>query len=87
MRRFFVTIGLVSFVFLLGLSHWAYESTAKISINTADRQALIQLPGVGEVLADRIIENRPIQSWEELAEISGFGEQRIRSLEGSVRIP
>lgn len=87
MRRFYTVFGVVTFVGLLFISNWAYESAAMVDINTADREKLVNLPGIGQVLADRIIENRPIESWEQLAKIDGFGNQRLRAIEGKVRLP
>jgi len=87
MRRFYISLGVVTFIGLLHISNWAYESAAKVDINTADKEILVSLPGIGQVLADRIIENRPIESREQLANIDGFGDQRLRAIEGKVRFP
>lgn len=40
----------------------------KININTCDKQELLDLPGIGEVRADKIIFNRPYTSINELKE-------------------
>lgn len=49
----------------------------KININTADKETLIQLSGVGPVIADRIIEyrekNGAFKSVEEITEVKGIG--------------
>ncbi|MFP4086059.1 MAG: ComEA family DNA-binding protein [Desulfobacteraceae bacterium] len=49
----------------------------KININTADKETLIQLSGVGPVIADRIIEYREkmgaFKSVEEITEVKGIG--------------
>jgi competence protein ComEA len=48
-----------------------------VPLNTADAAALIELPGVGPVLAERILawrdEHGPFTDVEELAEVSGIG--------------
>ncbi len=53
-----------------------------IDINRADRDALIALPGIGPVLADRIIAYReahgPFKSVDDLIDISGIGERNIQ---------
>lgn len=62
----------------------------KISINGADAGALEQLPGVGPVIAERIVawrtENGPFRSVAELAEISGIGSAMIERIEDQVRM-
>ncbi|WP_298402222.1 helix-hairpin-helix domain-containing protein [uncultured Chloroflexus sp.] len=54
-----------------------------IDINRADREALIALPGIGSVLADRIIAYReahgPFKSVDELMAIAGIGERNINT--------
>ena len=60
-----------------------------VNINTADAQTLDQLPGIGEVLAGRIIayreEHGPFETVEELLEVSGIGEAKLAELEAAVR--
>ena len=59
-----------------------------VDINSADVHELDQLPGIGEVLAGRIIEYRtehgPFSSLEELCNVSGIGEKTCESLRGLV---
>lgn len=54
---------------------------APVDINRADRETLINLPGIGPVLADRIIAYReahgPFKSVDDLIAISGIGERNI----------
>ena len=42
------------------------SSSAKVDLNSASREALIKLPGVGEAIADKIIAARPLKSKDEL---------------------
>lgn len=53
----------------------------KINPNTAARDELIKLPGVGEVTANRIIESRPYAKLEDLSEVNGIGKQTLLKLE------
>jgi DNA uptake protein ComE-like DNA-binding protein len=56
----------------------------RIDINSADRRALEALPGVGPVLAGRILEQRemygPFSGPNELEMVRGIGKGRVLSL-------
>lgn len=55
-----------------------------INVNTADQQTLMLLPGVGEVLSQRIIDyrnkNGPFSSLRDLLNVSGIGEQKLEAI-------
>ena len=59
-----------------------------LDINSAPVDELAELPGIGEVLAERIVEYRaehgPFKTVEELTEVSGIGERKLAELEGRV---
>mgnify|MGYP006284122465 CR=1 FL=1 len=61
-----------------------------INLNSATVQQLDALPGIGPVLADRIVawrsENGPFTSVDELGEVSGIGESVLGSLRDLVRV-
>ena len=54
------------------------------NINSADQEELISLPGIGEVLAERILQYRAahgsFQNWEEFRNIQGVGERLVETL-------
>jgi len=56
-----------------------------VDLNTADRERLMSLPGVGEILADRIIAARPYQSVDDLLKVSGIGEVTLEQLRPLVK--
>ncbi|MFA5576537.1 MAG: helix-hairpin-helix domain-containing protein [Tissierellaceae bacterium] len=59
------------------------KSSGKININRATKSELSTLPGIGDVLADRIIEYRedsPFKKIEDLKNVSGIGDKKFESV-------
>lgn len=72
----------------VGADPRASGGTSRISLNSADAQQLQQLPGVGPVIAERIVAwrtaNGPFRSVAELGEVSGVGPAMIARIEDQV---
>jgi competence protein ComEA len=62
-----------------------------ISLNQADASRLEDLPGVGPVLAERIVAHRdangPFETVEDLLEVPGIGEAKLAAMRDSIAVP
>lgn len=62
-----------------------------VHLNTATVEELERLPGVGPVLAERIVAHREdaggFETVEDLLEVSGIGEAKLASLRDHVAVP
>lgn len=59
----------------------------KINPNTAARDQLMLLPGVGEITANRIIEARPYKVPRDLLNVEGIGPKTLERLEPFLQLP
>jgi len=66
------------------------ESPQKIDINRAEPWLLEALPGIGEVLAQRIVdyrsENGPFRRIEDLLQVSGVGEATFENIKDFIAV-
>lgn len=53
---------------------------SKIDINTATKTQLETLSGIGDVLSQRIIDNRPYQTLDDLLKVKGIGEITLQKI-------
>ena len=73
-----------------GIAPGAESASGVIDLNTATKDQLIDLPGIGEVRADSIIEwrtNNLISSVDDLLAISGIGPATVDSIRDRVTQP
>jgi competence protein ComEA len=52
----------------------------RVNVNTATAAELEALPGIGPVIARRIIEGRPYRSVGELDTVKGIGKRRLEEI-------
>ncbi len=61
-----------------------------VNLNTASKEDLVQISGIGPILADRIIayrsENGPFASVEDIMSVKGVGEAKFKKIESMITI-
>ena len=67
------------------IGHKAQAATRIIDINRASQEELEALPGIGQVIARRIIEGRPYRTVDDLRRVKGIGEKRLAEIRPYVR--
>lgn len=58
----------------------------RVSVNSAPPDELDELPGVGPVMAERIVAGRPYSKLEDLLRVKGIGEKTLERLRAYVRL-
>lgn len=63
---------------------------APVDLNTATTEALISIPGIGKVMAERIVawreEHGPFRRVEDLMKVKGVGEKTFEKLRPYVKV-
>lgn len=65
---------------------FAEEESPPINLNSASLAELEKLPGVGPVLAQRLLEGRPYASVEEVARVRGLSHALLQSWQGRAEV-
>ncbi|MBS9402308.1 ComEA family DNA-binding protein [Halomonas sp. TRM85114] len=64
------------------------QEVAPIDVNAANAELLTELPGIGQVKASAIVENRetngPFESADDLSRVDGIGEATVKGLRDQV---
>ena len=67
-----------------GILEYSRETKGTVRVNTADAEELTQLPGIGDILAQAIINEREIHGLfrypEDLMAVSGIGKQKLQNI-------
>ncbi len=65
-------------------------TAGKVNINTAEAEQLQTLPGIGPVLAQRIIDHRMTYGYfnvvEDIANVEGIGQKRMEELKDFITV-
>lgn len=77
-------------IFLTSVSGWAGDMDHKIGLNTATAKELEVLPGIGQDLAQRIVEyrkeNGPFKAVDDLEQVKGIGKSRLAKVKDLLKI-
>ncbi len=67
-----------------GVQEASSAAGSLISINTASKEDLISISGVGPATAEKIIEGRPYKALEDIKRVKGIGDSTYESIRDSI---
>lgn len=72
------------------LALWSFAASAAINLNTATKEDLVALPGIGPAKAQAILDyrskNGAFKSIEELKDVKGIGAKRYEKIKGDLTV-
>jgi competence protein ComEA len=84
MRRRTLAVSMLLALTLMASMAAAQTAKAKVDLNTADLKTIAALPGIGETLAQKIIDARPFKKLDDLSAVKGIGQTKLDGLKGLV---
>lgn len=64
----------------------AGNKSQKIDVNSASLAELVAIKGIGESLAQKIIDDRPYGKLKDLLEVNGISEKKLDTLSGMLKV-
>lgn len=78
------TLLVVISLFFMFMGPIVLSAQEKVNVNSATVEQLVEIPGVGESTANRIIEKRKelggFKSLEDLLEVKGIGDKKLEKM-------
>ena len=80
---------IVTLVLLASFCQPVMADSGKVNINTASKDQLMTLKGIGDKVADRIIEYRkanPFKTIEDLMNVKGIGQKKFDKIKAQITV-
>lgn len=84
-----VIVFVVSALLLLSFCQPVMAGKGKVNINTATKKELVTLKGIGDKIADRIIEYRkahPFKTIEEIVKVKGISQKKFDKIKDYITV-
>lgn len=71
---------------LLLVAVFVNVSMAAVDVNSASKEELMKIKGIGATLADRIIEGRCFEKLDDLLKVDGIGAKRLEKFKEQLEV-